>query len=108
MDETIFCRNLAPKRRGMSPAFPVFVYPFVERVREALLYIVSQDMEPRLIDIRCAAAGEGEHELGASASAWKDKTTPLFGVDIRVAFLECIQGLGSRILRMRGTVAHEE
>ena len=70
--------------------------------------IVAEDVEPGLVDVWRAAAGEREHELGTSAAARQDETTPLFRMDVGVAFLERVQCLGGGILRMRRPVTHEE
>ena len=108
IDVSVVRRHLPPKRRRMPPPLPVLVDPLVKRIGEALIDIVAQDVEPGLVDIRRAAAGQRQHELGASAATRQDQPAPLLRMDVGILLLESDERLGRGVLRVRRPIAHEE
>jgi hypothetical protein len=112
---------LAPERRHLPPAGParlvvaelavavgVLAEPFVERVAEALLDVVADDVEPAEVDVRRGAAGEREHERGAATGAGQSQAAPLLRIEAWLCAGEGEDLARDGTLRQVGIVALQE
>ena len=103
--------DLPPERPDLLPARPfrlrvadlpvaveILADPLVERIEEVLLDLVSDDVEPRLADIRRGVAGKRHHQR--SAAGGKLDAAPLPDLDVRIGFHEVDDLLGRGTLRI--------